>query len=88
MTSASGGNHDSISTQCTATQAAAHHNSKVVNHHKTPQIKPSAPGLTMMHISDNFSQEGGYCGGMKNEDFALPLVGRRRKASEAGYVAK
>lgn len=42
----------------------------------------------MMHISDNFSQEGGYCGGMKNEDFALPLVGRRRKASEAGYVAK
>ena len=41
----------------------------------------------MMHISDNYSQEG--CGTKgNNEVFALPLVGRRRKASEAGYASK
>ena len=41
----------------------------------------------MMHISDNYSQEG--CGTKgNNEVFALPLVGRRRKASEAGYATK
>lgn len=40
-----------------------------------------------MHISDNYSQEG--CGTKgNNEVFALPLVGRRRKASEAGYTSK
>ena len=41
----------------------------------------------MMHISDNHSQEG--CGTKGNKEvFALPLVGRRRKASEAGYTSK
>ena len=56
--------------------------------HKTPQIKPSAPGLTMMMgmsntIPDNYSQDD-----KKNDGFALPLVGRKRKVSEACYANK
>jgi hypothetical protein len=50
--------------------------------HKTPQIKPSVPGLTIAdcHIHDNYSNDD-----KTNEVFALPIVGRRRKASEAGF---
>jgi len=72
-----------MSTQCFTAQPSFQ---KVT--HKTPQIKPSAPGLTMMMgmsnaIPDNYSQGDDK----KNGGFALPLVGRRRKASEAGYTA-
>lgn len=50
--------------------------------HKTPQIKPSVPGLTISGntIPDNYSNDD-----KANEGFALPLVGSRRKASEAGF---
>ena len=54
--------------------------------HKTPNIKPSVPGLAMMHnnvIPDTYSNDD-----RTNEGFALPLVGRRRKASEAGIFNK
>ena len=49
--------------------------------HKTPQIKPSVPSLAMADnaIPDTYSNDD-----KTNEGFALPLVGRRRKASEAG----
>lgn len=49
--------------------------------HKTPQIKPSDPGLAMTGntVPDNYSNDDKGA-----EQFALPLVGRRRKASEAG----
>lgn len=48
--------------------------------HKTPQIKPSDPGLSMQvaAIPDNYSNDD-----KKNEVFALPIVGKR-KACEAG----
>ena len=48
--------------------------------HKTPQIKPSAPELAMhgTSVPDNYSNDD-----KKNEVFALPLVGKRRKAHEA-----
>ena len=50
--------------------------------HKTPQIKPSMPGLAMQSntIPDNYSNDD-----KTNEVFALPLAGQRRKASEAGH---
>ena len=42
----------------------------------------------MLHMSnsipDNYSQDDNKNGG--GEVFALPLVGRRRKASEAGFL--
>ena len=76
--------HDSISTQCTAQPLVQ----KVT--HKTPQIKPSAPGLSMMpncdSIPDNYSNDDNNK--KDGKGFALPLVGRRRKASEAGFAAK
>ena len=68
-------NGESTSTQ--ATQLIAH---KVT--HKTPQIRPSEPGLAMATetVPDNYSNDD-----KGNEVFALPLVGRRRKACEAGF---
>ena len=49
--------------------------------HKTPQIKPSDPGFIGKNIvPDNYSNDDKGA-----EQFALPLVGRRRKASEAGF---
>ena len=51
--------------------------------HKTPQIRPSQPSLTVPNniAPDNYSNDD-----KQNEVFALPLVGMRRKASEAGLM--
>ena len=54
--------------------------------HKTPQIKPAMPGsLSMAHrgAPDTYSNDD-----KQNEGFALPLVGKRRKACEAGFNQK
>jgi|Transcript_35510 hypothetical protein len=76
FSSANQAHPDSISTQATQQLIAQ----KVT--HKTPQIKPSEPSLAIAGntIPDNYSNDD-----KGNEVFALPLVGRRRKACEAGF---
>lgn len=68
--------HESTSTQATQNMIAQ----KVT--HKTPQIKPSQPRLAMPSdtLPDNYSNDD-----KGNEVSALPLVGTRRKVSEAGF---
>ena len=67
---------ESMSTECTNPQQVVQ---KVV--HKTPQIKPSVCGLANQTIPDNYSDND-----KKNDDFALPLVGKKRRSSNAGLL--
>lgn len=68
-------NQDTMSTQCTQTLA-----NKVT--HKTPQLKPSVANLAIGNslVPDTFSNDDKP----QNDNFALPLVGQRRRPCDAG----
>ena len=52
--------------------------------HKTPQIKPSVPGLSMPadpNMLDTYSNDDGGNNKQNGQVFALPLVGKRRRST-------